>query len=200
MWDMDLAHKLIVEEAHIPPQNLLHIQRKCSDSVMKMNRLTRLVNSINSYDFRRYHFTTSRTSIPPRRAITTLPLSLHRQFSPSLIVKFTSFATFNNPNFPTMESNPPESGEDFIHVENPNPDNVVALSESIVSLGESVVGYVDEVKDSTDAASEETKKELPEELSKSVVFLTCESSAEGGTCDVYVVGTAHISQVIIWLD
>lgn len=96
-----------------------------------------------------------------------------------------------------MESNPPESGEDFIHVENPSPDNVVALSESIVSLGESAVSYVHEVKDSSDAASEETKKELPEELSKSVVFLTCESSAEGGTCDVYVVGTAHISQVII---
>ncbi|XP_031254536.1 traB domain-containing protein [Pistacia vera] len=93
-----------------------------------------------------------------------------------------------------MEPNPPESVEDFIHIENPNPDNVEALSESVVSLGESVVSYGDEVRDSGDAVSEETKKELPEELSKSVVFLTCESSAEGGTCDVYVVGTAHISQ------
>lgn len=163
-----------------------------------MNRLTRLVTPINSSELRRYYFfTTARTRIRLRRAITTLPLSLQRQFSPSLILKFTSFATVNNPNFLSMEPNPPESGEDFIHIENPNPDNVEALSESVVSLGESVVSYGDEVKDSSDAVSEETKKELPEELSKSVVFLTCESSAEGGTCDVYVVGTAHISQVII---
>ncbi|KAJ4826364.1 hypothetical protein Tsubulata_045906 [Turnera subulata] len=37
-------------------------------------------------------------------------------------------------------------------------------------------------------------KELPEELSKSVMVLTCDSSAEGGTCHVYVVGTNHVSQ------
>ncbi|KAJ0053166.1 hypothetical protein Pint_02070 [Pistacia integerrima] len=160
-----------------------------------MNRLARLGTPINSSELRRYYlFTTAKTRIRLRRSITTLPLSLHRQFSPSLILKFTSFATVNNPNFPSMEPNPPESVEDFIHIENPNPDNVEALSESVVSLGESVVSYRDEVRDSGDAVSEETKKELPEELSKSVVFLTCESSAEGGTCDVYVVGTAHISQ------
>ncbi|XP_031251315.1 traB domain-containing protein-like isoform X2 [Pistacia vera] len=160
-----------------------------------MNRLARLGTPINSSELRRYYFfTTAKTRIRLRRSITTLPLSVHRQFSPSLILKFTSFATVNNPNFPSMEPNPPESVEDFIHIENPNPDNVEALSESVVSLGESVVSYGDEVRDSGDAVSEETKKELPEELSKSVVFLTCESSAEGGTCDVYVVGTAHISQ------
>ncbi|KAJ4981168.1 hypothetical protein NE237_032005 [Protea cynaroides] len=38
------------------------------------------------------------------------------------------------------------------------------------------------------------KKVLPEELSKGVVMLECESSAEGGSCDVYVVGTAHVSR------
>jgi hypothetical protein len=44
-------------------------------------------------------------------------------------------------------------------------------------------------------------KELPEELAKGVVCLECETSAEaavsgvGGTCRVYVVGTAHVSQV-----
>lgn len=43
-------------------------------------------------------------------------------------------------------------------------------------------------------------KELPEELAKGVVCLECETSAEaavsgvGGTCRVYVVGTAHVSQ------
>ncbi|KAL3509667.1 hypothetical protein ACH5RR_029068 [Cinchona calisaya] len=37
------------------------------------------------------------------------------------------------------------------------------------------------------------RKELPEELSRSVVKLTCESAAIGGICDVYLVGTAHVS-------
>lgn len=36
---------------------------------------------------------------------------------------------------------------------------------------------------------------LPPELSKNVVFLECESSAEGGSCSVYLVGTAHVSTV-----
>lgn len=82
-----------------------------------------------------------------------------------------------------MDPNPPESGEEFIHVD--------PLSESVVSLGDEVR---DENKD--DAVVQETKKVLPEELSRSVIFLTCESSAEGGACDVYLVGTAHVSRVI----
>ncbi|EOA28997.1 hypothetical protein CARUB_v10025250mg [Capsella rubella] len=40
------------------------------------------------------------------------------------------------------------------------------------------------------------KLELPEEFAKSVMVLTCESTAEGGSCDVYLVGTAHVSQVV----
>ena len=42
---------------------------------------------------------------------------------------------------------------------------------------------------------------LPEELARGVVCLECETSPEaaaagvGGTCRVYVVGTAHVSQV-----
>lgn len=40
------------------------------------------------------------------------------------------------------------------------------------------------------------RKELTEELSMGVVKLTCESTAaEGGICDVYLVGTAHVSTV-----
>jgi hypothetical protein len=51
------------------------------------------------------------------------------------------------------------------------------------------------------AGGEAEMKELPEELAKGVVCLECETSAEaaaagvGGTCRVYVVGTAHVSQV-----
>ncbi|KAK2379904.1 TraB family protein [Trifolium repens] len=36
--------------------------------------------------------------------------------------------------------------------------------------------------------------ELPEELSKNVIVLSCDSTAKGGVCDVYVVGTNHISK------
>lgn len=38
--------------------------------------------------------------------------------------------------------------------------------------------------------------ELPKELSKNVIVLECESTAKGGVCDVYVVGTVHISKVL----
>uniref|UniRef100_A0A0E0PPJ8 TraB domain-containing protein n=2 Tax=Oryza TaxID=4527 RepID=A0A0E0PPJ8_ORYRU len=47
---------------------------------------------------------------------------------------------------------------------------------------------------------ERERRELPEELAKGVVCLECETSPEaeaagaGGTCRVYVVGTAHVSQ------
>jgi hypothetical protein len=36
-----------------------------------------------------------------------------------------------------------------------------------------------------------------DEIVKGVVRLECESSAEGGVCHVYLVGTAHVSQVRI---
>jgi hypothetical protein len=51
------------------------------------------------------------------------------------------------------------------------------------------------------AGSVAEMKELPEELAKGVVCLKCETLAEaamagvGRTCRVYVVGTAHVSQV-----
>ncbi|CAN6346300.1 unnamed protein product [Urochloa humidicola] len=52
----------------------------------------------------------------------------------------------------------------------------------------------------TPAVGGEEVRELPEELAKGVVCLECETSPEaaaagvGGTCRVYVVGTAHVSQ------
>ncbi|CAL4901498.1 unnamed protein product [Urochloa decumbens] len=52
----------------------------------------------------------------------------------------------------------------------------------------------------TPAGGGEEVRELPEELAKGVVCLECETSPEaaaagaGGTCRVYVVGTAHVSQ------
>ncbi|PIA31868.1 hypothetical protein AQUCO_04700012v1 [Aquilegia coerulea] len=43
---------------------------------------------------------------------------------------------------------------------------------------------------------EEAEENLinPEEILKGVVLLDCESSAVGGSCQVYLVGTAHVSQ------
>ncbi|XP_065869347.1 uncharacterized protein [Euphorbia lathyris] len=38
------------------------------------------------------------------------------------------------------------------------------------------------------------RRELPEELSRNVVVLTCESTVEGGSCDVYMIGTSHDKQ------
>ncbi|KAK7263547.1 hypothetical protein RJT34_31139 [Clitoria ternatea] len=35
---------------------------------------------------------------------------------------------------------------------------------------------------------------LPEHLSRNVVALSCESTAQGGVCHVYVVGTCHVSE------
>ena len=53
----------------------------------------------------------------------------------------------------------------------------------------------------TPAGGDEGVFGLPEELARGVVCLECETSPEaaaagvGGTCRVYVVGTAHVSQV-----
>ncbi|KAL5794037.1 hypothetical protein ACOSP7_002631 [Xanthoceras sorbifolium] len=162
-----------------------------------MNRLTRLVTPVNSPESHRFFnltttttaITRARTRIPLLPLLRTLPLSLHRKFSTPPISKITSFATVNGLKFSAMDPNPPESGEDFVHIENPNPDSVEALCESIISSSGG-----DEAGVQNDAVTDETRKVLPEELSRSVVVLTCESSAEGGTCDVYLVGTAHVSQ------
>lgn len=69
------------------------------------------------------------------------------------------------------------------------------------SLSESMV-RIDEPSDA-DAAPDDTPDSdrrpvtLPEELSRNVLVLTCESAAEGGVCDVYLVGTAHVSEVLV---
>lgn len=93
----------------------------------------------------------------------------------------------------------PPSVEDFVHIESPDANAVDSLSESIVKVEDELRS--EEGSDGAATAtgevsdfSEPTKVELPEELSRSVMVLTCESSADSGTCDVYLVGTAHVSQ------
>ncbi|KAG2330585.1 hypothetical protein Bca52824_001765 [Brassica carinata] len=46
------------------------------------------------------------------------------------------------------------------------------------------------------SALERTKLQLPEEYAKRLMVLTCDSKAEGRSCDVYLIGTAHVSEVV----
>ncbi|KAK4420530.1 hypothetical protein Salat_2003400 [Sesamum alatum] len=50
-----------------------------------------------------------------------------------------------------------------------------------------------EGNDGNEGNSFHERKVLPPEFSRSTVKLTCDSAAEGGECDVYLVGTAHVS-------
>ncbi|XP_056847740.1 uncharacterized protein LOC108850593 [Raphanus sativus] len=109
------------------------------------------------------------------------------------------------------------SGEDFVHIEehSSRPTGDISLSDSIVNVEkEDAVEDEEEYKDSDSVVSggdagegivsgggegegegsSTTKAELPEELAKSVVMLTCESTGESGSCDVYLIGTAHVSK------
>ncbi|EFH39108.1 predicted protein [Arabidopsis lyrata subsp. lyrata] len=116
-----------------------------------------------------------------------------------------------------------QSGEEFVHIDDPKPSRDFLLSESIVnvekeellreevdsnassvitgddSIGESgdddICGVADYVECAFETRTE--KLELPEEFAKSVMVLTCESTVEGGSCDVYLVGTAHVSQSLL---
>lgn len=101
---------------------------------------------------------------------------------------------------PAMDAQPPESnttaaeggGDDFIQVHDLKMES---LSDSMVRI--------DHPSDAVDAASsppddpmvvDRRPVALPVELSRNVIMLSCESSALGGVCDVYLVGTAHVSE------
>ncbi|KAJ4977134.1 hypothetical protein NE237_002240 [Protea cynaroides] len=119
-----------------------------------------------------------------------------------------------------METEAASLGKDFVHVQNLNPPEISideredlncapqisqnpqrcseTSSRNIVSVddigSEDVPAFtVSQTFEST-VLDAEGKKVLPEEYAKGVLTLECESSAEGGSCDVYLVGTAHVSQ------
>lgn len=67
---------------------------------------------------------------------------------------------------------------------------------TFATKNDSIFDAADELREDDnkhDVASE--RKEPPNDFSRNVVVLTCESKAEGGKCVVYLVGTAHVSQV-----
>ncbi|XP_075482377.1 uncharacterized protein LOC142522726 [Primulina tabacum] len=76
-------------------------------------------------------------------------------------------------------------------------DDFVNVEDQLVPLGEDAFHNTEGRTDSNEIdnnCGHYVRKELPVELSRSVVALTCESAAEGGVCDVYLVGTAHVSK------
>jgi hypothetical protein len=167
-----------------------------------MTRLTHLVSPINSACSFRFSYFGFTTRLSLRRAQNTLILAPLTHFSPPRIPKFTFSATcpdrpkpYASPSAMDPQA-PAAEGEDFVHIENPSADE--SLSESIVNVEEPPRDeeYDEDVSTSNEAESSESRKVLPEELSRSVMVLTCESAADGGVCDVYLVGTAHVSQVM----
>ncbi|KAK4777379.1 hypothetical protein SAY87_017566 [Trapa incisa] len=87
----------------------------------------------------------------------------------------------------------PDSAEDYVHVEDPIL-NVESLNESFVGVGDVTPVDVSAAAGGGNNEGLDQGRTLPEELSGSVTVLSCESSAEGGRCDIYLVGTAHVSQ------
>ncbi|CAM8993860.1 unnamed protein product [Rhodiola kirilowii] len=86
------------------------------------------------------------------------------------------------------------TGADFNPEPSRNP-NVVAEDGIAVEFSESdALQQLSSDQESEMAENSERRRELPEELCKDVIVLTCESSAEGGSCVVHVIGTAHVSQ------
>ncbi|XP_060209572.1 uncharacterized protein LOC132636632 [Lycium barbarum] len=83
--------------------------------------------------------------------------------------------------------------------ENGNLTSSEGLEVSVVEGGGSEVASVRFDGGGSEVASANVeryeRKVLPEELGRSVMMLTCDSNTtDGGVCDVYVVGTAHVSK------
>lgn len=150
------------------------------------------------------HHLFTRTQLPQ-----LAPFIHHHLKKPVIIPQFFSTTLRRTHTLPPMDAHPPDSSsttpaaavEDFIHIHD----------LKMESLSDSMVRIDDHSSDSVDAAassappdagedavaavdSDRQKVTLPEELSRNVIVLSCESSAEGGVCDVYLVGTAHVSE------
>ncbi|KAM1059333.1 hypothetical protein ACFX13_024671 [Malus domestica] len=152
-----------------------------------MIRSTRLIATLYSPESRHVF-------LSPRRSPNTLA-----QFSTVRNLRFAATATAGGPRqrdpirlLMDAESPLPDpaASENFVHVGNPT---IGDLADSIVGVDAPRDEYDDNVSTTAEAESSEQRRFLPEELSRSVVVLTCESTAEGGVCDVHLVGTAHVS-------
>lgn len=165
------------------------------------------------------------THLVTRTQLTRLTHFIHHT-KPSLKTKiprsqFVTFPQFSTKTFPSlhraqppaMDAQPPESGapvagnEDFVHVHDLNMES---LSDSMVRIDEpssdatvaaAVAAAPPPGPESLLDATYYRPESLPEELSRNVIVLTCESAtADEGLCNVYVVGTAHVSEVFALLN
>ncbi|CAI9299456.1 unnamed protein product [Lactuca saligna] len=111
------------------------------------------------------------------------PSKLHRRSTATLRNRnLTAMDSDSHPHAPEMDARTITTSDDGATSSSLDDQNVV------VANGESRDANDNEVE-----VEGGQKKVLPEELSRSVVTLSCESSAEGGICEVYLVGTAHVS-------
>ncbi|KAL0319809.1 UNVERIFIED_CONTAM: hypothetical protein Sradi_5242400 [Sesamum radiatum] len=103
---------------------------------------------------------------------------------------FRSPASVHSPLRRVMDPSSPAATtgiDDFVHVG----EGDQISGENSENLSENEGG--NEGSDGNDGNSFHGRKVLPPEFSRSTVKLTCDSAAEGGECDVYLVGTAHVS-------
>ncbi|XP_038703506.1 traB domain-containing protein-like isoform X2 [Tripterygium wilfordii] len=132
-----------------------------------MIRLIRLFRTLNSFVSRR--FLTFSTVVPLRRVYNT------PTFAPCIRLSY--------PQFGNAASLATKVGRDSLELTTPAGEQYV------------VVGY----QGGGENVNSEQKGVLPEELARRVRVLTCDSTAEGaegGKCEVYLIGTNHVYEVV----
>ncbi|KAL4347200.1 hypothetical protein GQ457_17G023650 [Hibiscus cannabinus] len=151
-----------------------------------MNRMTRPLNSVILRELLR-SLSLRASSTKRRFSQATRPLSHVKHFTPSKPLDFSTFAYRANrhpsfkPKLPGIDTKPANS--------NSNPDFVV-----VTEVPTDYNNMDDASRSKGPDSSERRNVKLPEELSKNVVRLSCKSSAKGGKCDVYLIGTSHDSK------
>ncbi|KAL0916909.1 hypothetical protein M5K25_014462 [Dendrobium thyrsiflorum] len=124
--------------------------------------------------------------------------------NPSLT--FTTFSTKMDHTTGAEPSPRSDAVEDYVHVSDSDLCEVTSSTEyradpehvaaSVpVDADEVIRGFEERRIGGSGEGRVEERRILPEDLAKGVVHLECESSTEGGRCDVYLVGTAHVSQI-----
>ncbi|KAH0707794.1 traB domain-containing protein [Solanum tuberosum] len=163
-----------------------------------LRRLTRQLTFLNSAESNRFN---SFTGSPHLRhfPVKSLPVKypvVSPTFS-SICVKCkssSSYSAVTGRRMPVEMSSSPMTAsvvEDFVHVDEEVANLNSEGSEASVVEEQGIEEVISANVEGEGEGYE--RKVLPEELSRSVMMLTCDSSANGGICDVYVVGTAHVS-------
>ncbi|CAN1166568.1 TraB domain-containing protein [Linum perenne] len=166
----------------------------CSEETRRppvMNRLTRQLPPFHS-------LRSSRSTTASAATVVTNKLSVRRKHNLPLIYhRFIRFphkihpvALYGTRTGNSDSAKVDHAGEEFVKVDNSDPRGST-MSGSIGSVADELRGDREAVSSGRTGGRE--RGEIPEELSRTVM-LTCESTAESGSCNVYLVGTAHVSQ------